>query len=231
MTEKEAQEKLMDYLFDEMSESEKKEFEAILVMNPGLQKELRELQSTHQLLKSEPGEIPHKNLLVIPPDDKTGGQLHAEPKGKSKIFYLKMGAAIAAAVLLAALALSFVNLQIEQTDRGLMLSFGDQPAAATQPAEPQISEAEVYELISELQEENTRLLANVLEQTRIEHQQQMTDIIETLTAYYDQRRREDLILIGEGLAQFEEETYYRFLQTEEALEDLIFALSYQQSVE
>lgn len=229
MTEKEAQGKLMDYLFDEMSEREKKEFESALEKSTRLQRELRELQATHRLLQSEPGEIPHKNLLVIPSDAKPGGQPNSGPKGN--VFYLKMAAAIAATVLLTAMALTFVNLQVGQTDQGLILSFGDQPATATPSAEPQFSEAEVYDLISELQEENTRLLANVLEQSRLEHQQQMAGIIETLTAYYDQRRQQDLILISEGLAQLEEETYYRFLQTEEALEDLIFALSYQQSVE
>jgi hypothetical protein len=40
-----------------------------------------------------------------------------------------------------------------------------------------------------------------------------------------------LILVSEGLAQLEEETYYKFLQTEETLEDLIFAFNVQQTDE
>jgi len=229
MTKKEAQEKLIDYLFDEMAESEKTEFEAILEKSPGLKDELRELQSTHQLLQSEPGEIPHKNLLVIPPGPNHDQQQNSAAKGK--VPYLKVAGAIAATALLTVLAFSFMNLQVVQSGQGLMISFGNHPAAVATPAEQQFSEDEVFELISQLQEENTRLLANVLEQSRLEHQQQMAGIIETLTDYYNQRRQQDLILISEGLAQLEEETYYRFLQTEEALEDLIFALSYQQSVE
>jgi hypothetical protein len=74
-------------------------------------------------------------------------------------------------------------------------------------------------------------MATALDQTRQQHRQQMENVIKTLTTYYDQRRQQDLVLVSEGLAQLEEETYYRFLETEEALEDLIFALNIQQTEE
>ncbi|CAN5399705.1 hypothetical protein BH23BAC3_BH23BAC3_18570 [soil metagenome] len=231
MTEQEAKSKLMDYLYNEMEVDQRKEFEKILSKNPGLQQDLLELKSTRELLQSEPGEVPHKNLLLIPPNPETTDKGRSD-RSKNKLYYLKTAAAFAATILLTVIAFSFVNLQINQTDQGLLISFGEQPAASIQSQpEPQISEEELYGLVTELQEENNRVIANVIEQTRQEHQQQLADVIQTLTAYYDQRRQQDLILISEGLAQLEEETYYRFLQTEEALEDLIFALSYQQTEE
>ncbi len=231
MTEQEAKSKLMDYLYNEMEEDQRKEFEKILSKNSDLQQDFHELKTTRELLQSEPGEIPHKNLLLIPPNPETTAKVRSD-RSNNKIFYLKTAAAFAATILLAAIAFSFVNLQINQTDQGMLITFGEQPAASIQSqTEPQISEEELYDLITEMQEENNRVFASVLEQTREEHQQQLADVIQTLTSYYDQRRQQDLILISEGLAQLEEETYYRFLQTEEALEDLIFALSYQQPEE
>lgn len=231
MIEQEAKSKLIDYLYDDMPENERTEFEKILSESSGLQRELHELQATRKLLQEEPGEIPHKNLLLLRPETEAG-ELPSTRKLNGLVFYMKTAIAAAAAILLTVLAFSFVNLQIHQTEQGMLISFGGQTPATVQPQpEPQISEEEIYGLISELQEENTRVFATVLEQTRQEHQQQLADVIQTLTTYYDQRRQQDLLLISEGLAQLEEETYYRFLQTEEALEDLIFALSYQQPEE
>ncbi len=230
MNEQEAKFKLIDYLYDEMTKEERREFEKVLSESPELQRELREMQSTRNLLKEEPGEIPHKSLLLINPETPEK-ETPTEQKSQSTFFYLKTAAAIAAVILLTVTAFAFINLQIQQTEQGVLISFGDQPVTEQPLQENQISEEEVYSLIGELHEENSRLFSEVLEETRREHRQQLEDVISTLTTYYDQRRRQDLILISEGLAQLEEETYYRFLQTEEALEDLIFALSYQQPEE
>jgi len=228
MTEKEAQEKLMDYLYGEMDSGDKQAFEKILSNSPELRKELKELRATQSLLRDEPGEIPHRDLLMLQPESPFG---HVHQKRKRPFFYLKTAAAIAATILLTLLAFSFIDLKIHQTGQGLLIAFGDQPAAAEEPAEPQLTEEEVYGLIRDMQEENRRVFTNILEETRQEHQQQMENVISSLTAYYDQRRQQDLVLISEGLAQLEEETYYRFLQTEEAFEDLIFALNYSQPEE
>lgn len=229
MNEQEAKFKLIDYLYDEMTKEERREFEKVLSNSPELQRELREMQFTRNLLKDEPGKIPHKNLLIIDPDA-TEKEAPVKPKSNN-LFYLKTASAVAAVILLTVTAFAFINLQIQQTEQGVLISFGDQPVPEQPLQDNQISEEEVYSLIGELHEENSRLFSEVLEETRLEHRQQLEDVISTLTTYYDQRRRQDLILISEGLAQLEEETYYRFLQTEEALEDLIFALSYQQPEE
>jgi uncharacterized protein related to proFAR isomerase len=128
-----------------------------------------------------------------------------------------------------------MNLQISHTDRGTLISFGSEtlPQETNEPdqTEEYITKAEFYDMIDELQNRNSQVMATALQQTREQHQQQMEDVIQTLTTYYDQRRQQDLILVSEGLAQLEEETYYKFLQTEETLEDLIFAFNVQQTDE
>jgi len=230
MNEEKVKSKLIDYLYDEMTEEERQEFKKILSESPDLQRDLKEMQSTRNLLQDEPGEIPHKDLLLINPET-AERETNAEAKPKRISFYLKTAAAIAAVILLTVTSFAFVNLQVQQTEHGVLISFGDQPVPEQPVQESQISEEEVYALIAELQEENSRLFSEILEETRREHRQQLEDVITTLTNYYDQRRQQDLVLISEGLSQLEEETYYRFLQTEDALEDLIFALNYQQSKE
>lgn len=211
---------MMDYLYGEMDSTEKNQFEQDLKDHPEMQAELQELQNTRNLLGSEPIDIPPKKLLMLNLPD------HSQ---KSRRRVINTVLAIAAALLITVFAFSFVNMQVDQTEAGFHVSFGEPPPNETVQSEQQITEEEIYELISDMQQENAQVYSEILEQTRQEHQQQMEEVIRTLTEYYDQRRRQDLLLISEGLAHLEEETYYRFLQTEETLEDLIFALSYQQN--
>lgn len=234
MDKNDLQSKLMDYLYDEMDPDERQRFEKTLRDNPDLKQELSEMRATRNLLQEDSDEITPKKLLLIQPDsDKSSSDESDKPSGSAKIFALKTFAAVAAAILVAVSLFSFVNLQITHTDRGTLISFGADPRPVEEPApaEAFITEDEFYAVMGELQEQNNEVMAAALDQSRREHQQQMENVIQTLTAYYDQRRQQDLILVSEGLAQLEEETYYRYLQTEEALEDLIFALNLQQNAE
>lgn len=226
MNKNDAQSRLMDYLYDEMDPDEQQRFEKTLRDNPDLQQELDEMQATRKLLQEDSDEITPKKLMLIQTDSDN-------PSGSSKIFVLKTFAAVAATILVTFALFSFLNLQITKTERGTLISFGSAPQPVEEPAstEAYITEDEFYAMMGELQEQNNRVMATALEQTREQHQQQMENVVQTLTTYYDRRRQQDLLLVSEGLAQLEEETYYRFLQTEEAFEDLIFALNVQQTDE
>lgn len=192
------------------------------------------MQATRNLLQEDKDEITPKKLMLIQPDaDQSSNKESIHSTGSAKIFALKTLAAVAAAILVTFALFSFANLQITQTDRGTLISFGADPLPVEEPAanEAFITEDEFYTMMAELQEQNNRVMATALEQTQEQHQQQMENVVQTLTTYYDRRRQQDLLLVGEGLAQLEEETYYRFLQTEEAFEDLLFALNVQQTDE
>ncbi|MFO7846486.1 MAG: hypothetical protein R6V27_07990, partial [Balneolaceae bacterium] len=219
---------------DEMDPDERQRFEKTLRDNPDLKQELSEMRATRNLLQEDSDEITPKKLLLIQTDsDKSSSDESDKPSGSSKIIALKTFAAVAAAILVTFALLSFANLQVTHSDRGTLISFGSDPQPVEEPASTEafITEDEFYAMMGELQEQNNEVMAAALDQSRREHQQQMENVIQTLTAYYDQRRQQDLILVSEGLAQLEEETYYRYLQTEEALEDLIFALNLQQNAE
>jgi len=233
MDKKDAQSRLMDYLYDEMGPAERREFEEILRNDPGLKQKLDDMQSTRNLLQEDNTEIKPGNLLLIKPDSETSVDESSGTPKRGKIFTLTAIAAIAAAILLTFSVFSFMNLQVSQTDNGTLITFGTAPAPqqTNEPdqTEAYITKAEFYDMMDELQERNSQVMATALQQTREQHQQQMEDVIQTLTTYYSQRRQQDLVLVSEGLAQLEEQTYYKFLQTEQTIEDLIFALNVQQS--
>lgn len=220
MTEQEAKSLFMDYLYNEMESKEKQEFEQFLKQHPALAEELKELSDTRSLLQHVPLKTPSHKLVMMNPETAPGKQwIHNQ--------YTRAAMAIAATFLMVILSFSLIDVQFGQSGQGFFVTFGNQsPAAATEQG---MNEEEVYELIEQIRAENALLLASVVEQSEEQQRLQLEQTIETLTNYYDQRRQQDLLLITEGLAQLEEETYYRFLQTDEALGDLIYALSYQQT--
>jgi hypothetical protein len=68
MLSEENQTKLIDYLYGEMSESERQDFEKEIKQNPDLQKELAELQGTQQILGvTLDVEVPQFSFLEKPP--------------------------------------------------------------------------------------------------------------------------------------------------------------------
>jgi hypothetical protein len=95
------------------------------------------------------------------------------------------------------------------------------------PALRGITEEQVIDLLEQIRAENTVVMAALAEQSLRRQNEQLEEAMNLLTAYYQEQRRQDLLLIAEGISQLEEDTYYRFLQTDEALGDILYALSNQ----
>lgn len=233
MTQEEARNRMMDYLFDEMDDQQKKEFEAFLKGDAALQKELEVLRQTSHIMAQAPPALPPHKLVMIPPgqEQKTGTQAS---RGLVSRLHpaVKTVFAIAASVLIILFGSALAGLHLGQTEAGFYIGFGEPPAQT----ETGISEEEVALLIDQLRNENVLLIESLLEhidsrQTaqieRVQAQQneQMEEVLHMLTDYYEQQRQQDIRMISEGFAQLQQETNYRFMRTGEALEDLIYAMS------
>lgn len=209
----------MDYLYDEMSDTEKREFEELLEADPKLKKEFEELQATRKVMGTVSLDSDELKPFSLRPDRNTASENTF--KGSAKLYRL-MKVGMAAAILLAGMmALALSGVQFGKTSDGFYLAIGNQP----EPVQQGISEEEVMNLLTRIQQENTLVMAALAEQTQQQQTAQLEEALNLLTAYYDQRRQQDLLLIAEGLTQLEEDTYYRFLQTDETLGDIIYALS------
>ncbi len=208
MTEQEARERLMDYLYDEMSEQERKEFEKHLENNPGLRDELKELKGTRSLLGKVSMEAPQQPDFNMPP----------KPNSWGASSYVKTALAAAAALLVGVMMFAFADLQFGQTEHGYYLTFG------TPPAQESITEEAVEELVNRLQQENRLMAAAMYEQLSEQQDEQLNRAMADLAEYYEMQRERDLMLVAEGFAQLEEETTDRFIQTNEAIGDIFYAL-------
>ncbi len=65
MTEQEARSHLMDYIYDELEPSVKKDFENYLNEHPELLAELQELKGTRTLLQKTPAVEPSRKLVLM----------------------------------------------------------------------------------------------------------------------------------------------------------------------
>lgn len=198
----------MDYLYDEMSEQERKEFEKHLENNPGLREELEELKGTRSLLAKVSMDAPQQPDFIMPP----------KPYSWGAGSYVKTALAAAAVLLVGVMMFAFADLQFGQTEHGYYLTFG------TPPAQESISEEAVESLVNQLQQENQLMVAAMYEQLSEQQNEQLNRAMADLAEYYEMQRERDLMLVAEGFAQLEEETTDRFIQTNEAIGDIFYAL-------
>ncbi|MEX0660518.1 MAG: hypothetical protein WEA58_11600 [Balneolaceae bacterium] len=208
MTEQEAQNQLMDYLYNEMDDEQKVAFEKYLESNPKLQKELKEMQNTHNLLDSVPTDTPAYKFIGVP----------QQPKNKRVYTFMKPALAVAASLLIGVMIFAFANMEMGQTENGFYLTFG------SPPVEESVSEEAVVDLMNQIRNENQVLMAAMFEQNREQQNEQLELVLTELTQYYETRRDQDLLLVAEGFAQLEEETTDRFVRTNETIEDIFLAL-------
>ena len=128
--------KWMDYLYDEMEATERKEFEEYLKAHPEVKAELAALTETRQALPK----------LVMPP--------HAPvvllPKQQPKRRFMNRWLGAAAAAILLLLTLNWVQVHVEWTDQSMVLSFGESQQTK-EPFDDALIKALVAQQISEIE--------------------------------------------------------------------------------
>ena len=217
----EIQNRMMDYLYDEMTPSEKKEFEKILEARPDLRKELNELRETAGLLASNPSAVPDYKPAFLTISNESENRRN----NKIKTLFspaVKTLLGVAASILLILFGSSLAGLEMGQSEHGFYITFGQPPA---QQIESGMTEDQVINIIEQMRIEQSLLLTSLLEQAQVQQNEQFNEVITLMADYYDQRREQDLMMIADGFEQLELQTYHRFNRTNAALGDIIYALS------
>jgi len=224
MNEEKARNHMMDYLYGEMSPKQKKDFEAFLETRPDLRMELEELTQIRHLIQKAPVEVPPHKLVMIPQAVENPGKspLKQEKTSAWKLHpAVKTVFAIAASFLIILIGAALTNLNFSKTESGFHLTFGPEPVQQTAA----IGEDQVFALIEQMKNEQNLLFAGMMEQVQQQQNEQLTEVLNVLTDYYEHRRQQDLLMIADGFNQLEEQTNYRFTRTNETLGSLIYALS------
>lgn len=225
MTKDEARILLMDYIYGELEGQEKSDFEKVLKNDPELQEDLRDLQKTRSVLKQVPLEEPSHRLMIVKPERNGFSEWWSDASKTviPKSGFARTAMAIAAVFLLTLMIASVLRVQITTADHGMVITFG----ASAPVVQQGVNEETVFALMNLIREENALLAANLIEESREKQEEQFEEVMTTFVQYVEQQRENDLRLIGRGLAQLEEETWYRHIQTSETLGELIYAINQQ----
>jgi ferric-dicitrate binding protein FerR (iron transport regulator) len=209
----------MDYLYDEISESDKTKLEAYLDNNPDSRKELEQLKQTRSLLQQMPEPDPAQQLLVMEPHERSFSQWWTQAKNLLPHSLLgKTAFAAAAGLILFFLLGSLAQLHIDTSNEGLAISLGYSPTV-----NQGLSQEEANALIAQIKEENTAMLADYAEAINRQNEEQLQQVI----AYFEEQRMQDLQLVNQTLNQLQENTNYRINRTNEYLGQVLQTVSYQ----
>jgi anti-sigma factor RsiW len=226
MNKKEARDLFMDYLYGELDDMKQHELEAFLAEHPDLRDELEELQETRSMIRNIPLEEPAHRLLVV---SSGRGRFKAWCRDAKDVLLPQTATgrtslAIAAILMIAFLVASLARVQITATDGNWVIVFGSGQADVEQG----IDEVMLNEFMSRMREENLILVSTLMEETQQQNEAQLIEAVSVILEYMEAQRRQDLRLVGIGLAEIEEENYHRYIQTNETLGELLYTIHQQQ---
>lgn len=230
MNREEARQKLMDYLYDELPADEKSEMKRMIEDDPSLKKDLKEMEQTRKLMQFAPEEKPQSPLVFIQPD--VQGPTQNDQKHKKRFTGLPRAAvialSIAASILIILFGSSLAGLHVTSSAEGFSVGFGE---AAEIPEDRDenlsVTDEDLIRLAEQIRTENSLLISAMMDDLQSQQRQQLQEAIQVLNAYYVQQRQEDLNVIADGMNQLQVETAYKFLQTDETIENIIYALNNQ----
>ncbi len=207
----------MDYLYDEITDTEKQKLESYLAENPHLRKELDEFRQTRSLLQKMPVQEPDRKLLMLDPNQNSFSQWWQDARTLLPQTLLgKAGFAIAAGLVLLLLVSSVAKLHIETSEAGIAVSFGHSPTV------DEISAEHAEMLFNRMQEENAIMMAEYMETINQQNQDQLQQVVN----YFQRQRVNDLQLVNQTLNELQQTTDYRLQQTNRFLGQMLQNASY-----
>jgi hypothetical protein len=209
----------MDYLYDELDTEQRIELETFLKNNPDLLTEFNELRDTRNLIQNSPIEVPAQQYVVIPPVKDNLRSRFAEFKRlfTPQSLISRSAFAITFVLISTFLIASVAQVSLESNEAGWFVHFGPQ----TEMIRQGIDEDTVNELLSVLRQENILLATALIEEAQLQNEIQLREAVTAILDYMEEQRNNDLLLVGRGLAEIEQENYYRYIQTNETLSELL----------
>lgn len=208
----------MDYLYGEISESEKKELESYLQENPEMQAELNRFRETRSLLQEIPEPKHDPKIMVLANYKRSFGQWLREVRNLFPRSAMgKAVMAVAAGILLFLFAGSVARLHIETSEAGLSISMG------YTPAQDSFTHDDAQELVKQIRQENETMLANYADKITEQNSRQLQQAIN----YFQEQRISDLQLVEQTLDELQQNTNSRIRQTNEYLGEVLQTVSYR----
>lgn len=210
----------MDYLYDEISEDDRKQLLAHLAQCRSCQAEFDALKKTSSVLQKWEDIDPDFNVIMVAEKVLWWSQLknyitNAIPRPKK----IALGLVYATVGFL--LVLSIANTQISYRQGEFKMSMG----LFSKPA-PQ-DDVLTTEVVKKLQEENYYLMSTLLQQSEARQRKEIAATVLQLQQNFERQRVEDLNLVGYGLNNIEQNTNRQIQQTGRSLNEIIQLINAQ----
>jgi hypothetical protein len=208
-------EKIVSYIYDDLSADERRTFEQHLDSCETCRTEVQSLKG----LRSEfaPESVPPMPRTVELPTP--APQLAAVlPLHQSTWF--RAVATVAAAVILIVITARMADLQIQVADGAMIVRFGDAPESVVKP-EPVETAPDLELLFAEFKAEQQHFVNSLSDSVRASQQKQLDQTLAAFQRYLDDRRAEDLELIALSLDEMQQLNDNRFIETQYVISQLI----------
>lgn len=211
---------LMDFLYEEISDEDKKLFQTHLSNCDSCRQEFQSLKQTSNLLQQSEDVEPKLNLVFISETksfwNAVKQKFSVSPK---KLIY---GVAIGFASIILLLSLTNTEVSYQNGDFSVKMSILPRKL---KPQNETINE----DVIARLQQQNISLINKLIQQSEERQRQQLFSTLAQFSDDFENRRTADLQLVGVGLDEIEKSIYSRLeKRTNSQFNNLIRYINAQQ---
>ncbi len=209
-------ERLISYLYDELSQGEREQMKSQIAESPDSQEFLRNARDTQQTLKEWQDEDPHLDLAFtqksVPfPQSSIPGIL----KRRRRLF-----AGLTVGLLAATLVLAFLNLEASYSQGTFELRISLQSDTLQQPnPDSPVTHVTLQDLAKDREKSEERFL-NLLRASELRQQEKFDQALLQVIHDLDSRRQQDLRAMGKTLEDVDLTSEVRFRQTDALLQEL-----------
>jgi hypothetical protein len=209
---------LMDYIYDEISETDREAFELHLTGCTECRKEVESLTSTSGLLKK--WVEPEPDIRVIAVKEKS------QSNGKYTGLFRNLFSCPNRFVFGSAFALLFIFMLFSIANTEISFNNGNfsMRMSFMKPSKPpQTDEAPIKtnQLVEELVRENYQLTRALIEQSEARQEQKLAYVLSSFKKELDEERYHDLSLVQYGMRELQKNTYQQVQEIDGALNQLI----------
>ena len=217
---KEMPQHLVSLIYGELDASDEKGVRTHLKTCAACQKIYEELESTSNVLAQWEDAKPRMNWVFV--NEPTPPWRRWRESIRQVRWGARLALGIPAAAALVFLCLAVFNFRADYQDGSWSVAF-----SLTPQKQAQARDAQLAETFRQMQSETLLLVSRMIEESEYRQQRQNSLVMAQLVQDVEQRRRQDLNILGQGIQGLQRSTDGRFAQTSDVLNDLIKLTSYK----
>jgi hypothetical protein len=211
---------LVSLLYGELEPEEEKQVKAHLKSCTGCRNAFKELQKTSSVLEQWEDESPRTSFVFV--EEKTSRWQEWKKSLGSMSWGRRLALGVPAGVLALLVLFSLLSFKAEFQQGQWSFSFGSARESKTSLTQEQLIQA-----LSTMQAETLEQVAQMVKESEMQQRRENTLTLAQFARDLEERRQEDLRMMGQGLEGLHRTTQGRLNQTQSVLNDLIQLAGYQ----